>query len=116
MSSNKIMRMIGRMEILVDSAERIAAKYPNILKGKGFFGSLFEDKEENEARDRFQSICYEVLGVGANIGDALKEYGITLKSDKMDELIDKTDECSGREVINLMRAFIGFVRSKAYNL
>ncbi len=57
MSSNKIMRMIGRMEILVDSAERIAAKYPNILKEKGFFGSLFEDKEENEARDRFQSLC-----------------------------------------------------------
>lgn len=104
------------MEILVDSAERIAAKYPNILEEKGFFGSLFVDKKENEARDRFQSICYEVLGVGANIGEAFKEYGITLKSDKMDRLVERTDEYNGREIINLLRAFIGFVRSKAYDL
>lgn len=116
MSSDRIMRMIRRMEILVDSAESIAREYPNVLKEPGFFGGLFVNSEEDDARNRFQSICSEVMGVGASIKDIFRENGLSLKSESMSKLADNTDACSGREIINLMRAFIGFVRSKAYEL
>ncbi len=116
MGSERIMRMIDRMEILIDEAERVAMKYPNLLNRRGFLDRLFGNEEEDEARAKFQSLLYEVHGVALNIKEAFKRHGVSLKSEAIRKLVDETNEYSGREIINLMRTLIGFVRTKTYEL
>ena len=92
MCRGKIMKMIGRVEILVDEAEKLTMKYPDLLNKKGFLDRLFGDDEKDEARSRFQNILYEIFGVASNIKETLREYGISLKSEALTNLIEDANE------------------------
>ena len=119
MPPEKLMRTIGRMEILIDGAESLLSEYPDLGKKKGFigqFGSMFdpESEEKQKAFSRLESIYSESYGLARGAIDCFKEYGRPIHNDGIGDALHNAS--NHEETVNALRAAIGYLRSQAYSI
>ncbi len=115
---DELVRMVDRIEILVNEAEEIVSEHPYLSKKRGFieniglsFSGDYSEREKS-AESRLRSIFAETFGIVANLKDEMKKRGISIRNDKLGERIEEAG--TPKEAILALRSVIGFLRTKLY--
>lgn len=115
MGSDRVMLMIGRLEILMREAERIAARNPNVGNmPQGGLRSMFVSDDDRADDGRFQSLLSEASGIIFSIGDIFNSYGINVENAHVSDAFYNVS--SARDAIMAMHRAIGALRAKAMQL
>lgn len=112
MGSDRVMLMIGRLEILMREAERLASHNPSVGNmPQGGIRSMFVSDDDRSDDARFESLLSEASGIIYSIGDVFQAYGISVEDARVSEAF--YDVRSARDAVSAMRRAIGALRAKA---
>lgn len=120
MSRQYLLNLINRIDMLLDEADDILAKYPSAGQRHGFMESLgmaFNPGATdgmNSAEIRLQSIFAEIMGVVVTVKETLRDYGVYLQNDTIGSNIENAR--GYRQAIRAMRSAVGYMRSKALGI
>lgn len=123
MSKDNILKLIRRMEILIEEAEELIpdTKEKGFLEKAGLFlagndEKLSENKnKQSYAINRIKAIYSELGGIRIGLEEMFKVYSISIKNNELaDNLSEAAEKGSIYDVINASRQIIGFLRSKTH--
>ena len=106
MPNEKLMMMVGRLEVLAGEAEELLVEHPILI---------FEDPaQKRKVKTRIDAITSEAAGIIIGIQDFMKTYGKPVKSESVDKFLNKSS--NPKSSLKLLRRIAGFLKAQSYQL
>jgi len=106
MPNEKLMMMVGRLEVLAGEVEDILSEHPILI--------LEDPSQKRKVKTRIDAITSEAAGIIVGIQDFLKAYGKPVKSESIDKFLNKSS--SPKSSLKLLRRISGFLKAQSYQL
>lgn len=112
MATDRMMLMIGRLEMLTDELDRLARKCPEAGNlPRGGIRAMFVTDEDRDLEATMERLGSEVVGLIASIADVFKAYGIDIRNEAVAGAFTKAP--SAAAFASALRRASGALRAKA---